>query len=483
MKKTFTEPLPVFMQWQSVSALVGDHQTESLVATVTTEAQCQEALAFCRRHDLTLCLRGSGHSYGDLALNNGQMLLNTTGMDRLLDFDEASQCIRVQGGVKIIDIYRQVHDRGYALPASPTESIITVAGAIAANVNGKDAYRVGNFGDQVLSLKLMTASGDIQTIERGRDRDLFLAVVGGMGLLGIVLEATLQLRRVPSPLLAITRRPVPNVDALLAAMEQVEASSDFVVVWVDTCARGVHLGRSVIHATRWVNRETTDRQWQTEVAAGLQRLTSRRQQALALFSVLSFLFSLFLEGQRLTVRFFNRLYYEFSRFRCRFGTADNEEMFLRYNFDTSFTVPPVAIVCGPHGYTVQVSFPREKARNVMVELLDICQAAPCPPVTTILRLHRRDEHLISFCEDGYSLNFEFHPKRRHRSAMQRCLDAIFACTARVGGKVYLAKDMVLTRAQFGELFPHADRFMEIKRELDPEGRFASDLYRRLIGPG
>jgi decaprenylphospho-beta-D-ribofuranose 2-oxidase len=303
-----------------------------------------------------------------------------------------------------------------------------------------------------------------------------------MGLLGIVLEATLRLRRVPSPFLAITRRPVPNVDALLAAMTQVEADSDFAVVWVDTCARGAQLGRSVIHATRWVHREATDRQRQAEVAAGLQRLSSRRQQALALFGVLSFLFSLFLEGQRLTVRFFNRLYYEYSRFRCRCGTADNEEMFLRYNFDTSFTVPPVAIVCGTHGYTVQVSFPREEARNAMVELLEICQAAPCPPVTTILRLHRRDEHLISFCEDGYSLNFEFHPKRRHRIAMQSCLDAIFACTARMGGKVHLAKDMVLTRAQFVELFPNVDRFMEIKRRLDPEGRFASDMYRRLIGP-
>jgi decaprenylphospho-beta-D-ribofuranose 2-oxidase len=480
MKKTFTEPLPAFMQWQSVSALVGNHRTESLVAAVTTEVQCQETLAFCRRHGLTVCLRGSGHSYGDLALNHGQVLLNTAGMDRILDVDEASQCIRVEGGVKIIDIYRQVHDRGYALAASPTESIITVAGAIAANVNGKDAWRVGNFGDQVLSLKLMTASGDIQTIDRARDRDLFLAVVGGMGLLGIVLEATLQLCSVPSPFLAITRRPVPNVDALLAAMAQVEANSDFAVVWVDTCARGTHLGRSVIHATRWVNREATVPQRQTQVAAGLQRLTSRRQQALALFGVLSFLFSLFLQGQRLTVRFFNRLYYEFSRLRCRFGTADNEELFLRYNFDTSFTVPPVAIVCGPFGYTVQVSFPREKARDVMVELLGICQAAPCPPVTTILRVHRRDDHLISFCEDGYSLNFEFHPKRRHRIAMRSCLDAIFACTAGVGGKVHLAKDMVLTRARFGELFPNVDRFMEMKRKLDPEGRFASDLYRRLM---
>jgi decaprenylphospho-beta-D-ribofuranose 2-oxidase len=480
MKKPVREALPATMQWQSVPALVGNTRTESLVANVATEDQCREVLAFCRRNDMTLCLRGSGHSYGDLALNDGQVLLNTTGMDRILEFDEAGGTLRVQGGVKIIDIYRHVHARGYALPASPTESIITVAGAVAANVNGKDAWRVGNFCDQVMSIELMTAAGERRTVHPTRDRDHFLAVVGGMGLLGIVLEVTLRLRRVPSPFLEIARRPVPNVDALLTAMQQVEADSDFAVVWVDTCARGHKLGRSVIHATRWVERPATAQQRQAEVTAGLQRLARRRRQALALFHAFGFLFALLLEGQRITVRFFNGLYYAFSRLRCRLGTADNQEMFLRYNFDTSFTVPPVAVVCGAQGFTIQVSFPREQARRAIVDLIAICQASPCPPVTTILRIHQRDDHLISFCEDGYSLNFEFHPKRRHRQAMRRCVDDLFACVAEWGGKVHLAKDMVLTRSQFRALFPNGDRFIEIKRELDPEGLFASDLYRRLM---
>ncbi len=481
MRKQFTEPLPEFMQWQAVPALVGNIRTESLVATVTTEEQCRQALAFCRRHHLTLCARGSGHSYGDLALNDEQMLLNTTGLNRILDFDEATGRLRVEGGVKIVDIYRHVHDRGFALPASPTESIITVAGAIAANANGKDAWRVGNFGDQVLSLRLMTAAGEIRTLERERDRDLFLAVVGGLGLLGIVLEATLQLCRVTSPYLKITRRPVANLDALLAQMAQVESENDFAVVWVDTFAKGENLGRSVIHATRWVARAGTAEQRRAEVAAGLLRLEARRKQARALFDVLALVISLLLEVQRLSVPFFNRIYYLFSRLRCRFGTADNEEMFLRYNFDTSFTVPPVAVVCGTHGYTIQVSFPRDRARQAITELLAVCQASPCPPVTTILRIHRQDDHLISFCEDGYSLNFEFHPKRRHRHAMRRCVNNLFACVAGWQGKVHLAKDSVLTSEQFRELFPNVDRFAKIKRELDPEGLFASDLYRRLMG--
>ncbi|MFC1760771.1 FAD-binding protein [Planctomycetota bacterium] len=480
MRRQIEEQLPHYMRWESVSSLVGSRKTESLVARVSSEAECREVLAFCERNALTLCPRGSGHSYGDLALNDGAVLLNTTGMDRIFDFDETTGRITVQGGTKIIDIYRHVHDRGWALPASPTESIITVAGAIAVNVNGKDAWRVGNFGAQVLQLKLLTATGAVLCIDRDNDRDLFLAVVGGLGLLGIVLEVTLQLRKVPSPYLEIVRRPVRNVDALLDEMKQVEATCDFAVVWVDTCARGASLGRGVIHATKWIERPATRKQRHVEVMAGLQRLAMRRRQALALFEVMGFVISFFLEIQKVSVRFFNRLYYEYSKLRRSLGTADNVEMFLRYNFNASFTVPPAATVCGPHGYTIQVTFPRARAREAITALTEICQASPCPPVTTILRVHRSDDHLISFCEDGYSLNFEFHPKRRHLECMQGCVNQLLAGVIRFGGKVHLAKDMVLTHDQCLGLFPNVPAFLRVKQQLDPKQLFTSDLYRRLL---
>jgi FAD/FMN-containing dehydrogenase len=162
------------------------------------------------------------------------------------------------------------------------------------------------------------------------------------------------------------------------------------------------------------------------------------------------------------------------------GTADNVEMFLRYNFDASFTVPPAATVCGPRGYTIQVTFPRTQAREAIHELVKICQASPCPPVTTILRIHKADDHLLSFSEDGYSLNFEFHPKRRHVERMQGSVDQLLACVVRYGGKVHLAKDGVLTHEQFLCLFPKASEFQSLKTQLDPLELFTSDLYRRLF---
>jgi decaprenylphospho-beta-D-ribofuranose 2-oxidase len=97
-----------------------------------------------------------------------------------------------------------------------------------------------------------------------------------------------------------------------------------------------------------------------------------------------------------------------------------------------------------------------------------------------MRLHRHDDHVLSFCEDGYSLNFEFHPKKRQIGKMKEFADRLIAITIKHGGKVHLAKDHILTRTQFQRLFPRYHEFLDIKRRLDPEELFQSQLYRRLM---
>jgi decaprenylphospho-beta-D-ribofuranose 2-oxidase len=109
----------------------------------------------------------------------------------------------------------------------------------------------------------------------------------------------------------------------------------------------------------------------------------------------------------------------------------------------------------------------------------ICRSSPCPPVTTILRAHKPDDCLISFSQDGYSLNFEFHPKKRHEAASRAAVDRLIDATVRRGGKIHLAKDQVLRPEQFYRVYPRYRDLLEAKRRLDPGGLFTSDLARRV----
>lgn len=480
MRTEITESLPGYMRWERVSSLIGPLQTECLVAYPENELACRESIQFCQRNHLSVCARGGGYSYGDVILNDQNLLLDTTRMDRILDFDRAGGRIIVEPGVRLIDIFRKVLHLRFALASVPSESTITVAGAIGTNVNGKDGWRMGNFGDQVVSIKLLLASGELIDIDRTAEPDLFRAVVGGIGLLGIIVQATLQLRKIPSPFLEISRTPVHDLGELLEHLRQVERNSDFAVVWLDTCARGAKLGRAVVHATHWVERDATADELREQVAASLGRLEARLRQARMLSPITALVVTLMLQVQKISVRLFNDLYFYYSRLRHHLHTAANVESFLRYNFDASFMIPSAAVVCGPRGYTIQVTFPRTDAREAITEMIRLCQASPCLPAKLIMRIHRHDDHLISFSEDGYSLNFELHPKKRHVERMHRFVDNLVECVIRHGGKVHLAKDHVLTRDQFQRLFPSYLQFLEVKRRLDPDELFQSDMYRRLI---
>ena len=469
--------LPGLMEWQDLESLVGSLKTHSLVARPTTVEQCREVLTYCSENGMTVCARGAGRAYGDLALNDGQVLLDMSAMNRILELDEEKKQITVEAGTRLIDIYQAVHHRLLTLPASPTESHSSVAGAICANVNGKDGWRHGNFYHQVVRLTLLLANGETLVIDRSHE--LFNAVVGGIGLLGVVVEVTLQLKSIPSPYVEINRIPASNVDALLEKMAEVEKSHDAAVVWVDAYAKGEKTGRSVIHAAKWIERQENEAQRREVLDAGYKRLDRHRKFGLALHETFGPFLTLMLHLQRFLVPWFNRLYYAMSQLLYRTGHSSNSELFLRFSFEASFTVPPAHLVCGPRGYTVQLNFPRSSAREAIIELLEICQTSPSPPVTTIMRGHKSDDGMLSFSEDGYSLNFEFHPKERHEAKSRAAVDRLIDATIKRGGKIHLAKDQVLRPEQFVRIFPRYSELLEIKKRLDPDGLFTSDMARRV----
>ncbi|MCP4896922.1 MAG: hypothetical protein GY906_08095, partial [bacterium] len=298
-------------------------------------------------------------------------------------------------------------------------------------------------------------------------------------LLGIILETTLQLHSIPSPWVEINRIPAANVDELLATMAKIEKTHDAAVVWVDAYASGRRIGRSVVHAAKRLERDEDEQERKKLLDAGFKRLDDHRRMGLALHEKVGPFLTLMLHLQKPMLHVFNRLYYFMGVAMHKLGRASNSELFLRFNFEASFTVPPAHLVCGPRGYTVQVNFPKEQAREAIVEILEICQTSPAPPVTTILRGHKSDEGMLSFSQDGYSLNFEFHPKKRHEVASREAVDRLIDAVVRFGGKVHLAKDQVLTPDQFYRVYPRYQELLEIKKKLDPDALFTSDLARRV----
>ena len=470
------------LAWQRVPVFVGTGDTQSLVAHPENIDGCQEILAFCRKNRFSVCPRGSGRSYGDAILNDRNVILDMSAMNRVLDFDESQGIVTVEPGARLVDVYHEVHRFGWTIPASPTDSTISVGGALGANVNGKDSWRAGNFGDQVRRLKVLTAGGDLLTIDRQNNSELFMAVIGGMGLLALVVEVELQLQKIPSPYLEVEISAAANIDDLISKLDVIGEQADFIVVWIDTYAKNEHIGRSVIHATRWSGKTKDPETVKSDIENSVNLLANQKRRALAFYTFFRPFINFGFHLQQIPIRLFNSMYFALSNRQKTAETADNREMFLEHNFDKSYTVPPPDILCGPHGFTVQITVPRAVASEAMTEMLKLCQSIPCPPATTILRLHRKDDHVISFSEDGYSLNVEFHPKKRHARKMEVFMRKFMDCGIKYGSRVHLPKDITLTRKQFQQFFPRYVEFLELKKDWDPETLFQSDMYRRLFAP-
>ncbi|HYG68516.1 MAG TPA: FAD-binding oxidoreductase, partial [Anaeromyxobacteraceae bacterium] len=188
---------------------------------------------------------GLGRSYGDSCLNDGGTALLTRRLDRFLALDERTGILRCEAGVSFAEILALTVPRGFYLPVVPGTKHVTVGGAIANDVHGKNHHRAGTFGAHVRSLELLRSTGERLECSPARNAPLFAATVGGLGLTGLVLSAEIQLRRIASAHVAQEAVPLRNLDHFFEVAAASDASNEFTVAWVDCLARGDALGRGV----------------------------------------------------------------------------------------------------------------------------------------------------------------------------------------------------------------------------------------------
>ena len=181
---------------------------------------------------------GNGRSYGDVCLNPDGVLWATKGLDHFITFDDETGVLDCEAGVLLRDIQQLLVPRGWILPVTPGTQLITVGGAIANDVHGKNHHVMGSFGDHVLGLSLLRTDGEVIECGPEEREDWFAATVGGMGLTGVIAQARIQLRKIAGPWLEAENVPYANLDAFFELADGSEAAWEHTVSWIDCISHG-----------------------------------------------------------------------------------------------------------------------------------------------------------------------------------------------------------------------------------------------------
>jgi decaprenylphospho-beta-D-ribofuranose 2-oxidase len=401
--------------------------------------------------------RGLGRSYGDPAQNAGGVVVDMTALDRVHRVDAEAGTVEVDAGVSLDTLMRVLLPFGLWLPVLPGTRQVTVGGAIGSDIHGKAHHVEGSFGDHVLSMDLLTADGAVNTLTP--DDDLFWATVGGMGLTGIVLRATLHLNHVETAYFLVDTEQLGSLDELMARQSVDDENYVESVSWFDAVATGPHLGRGLLtranHAT---------------VADLPKKLRGRplKFDAPQLLTVPN----VFPPGllNKLTGRLFSEVWYRKSP--TRQNAVQNITQFLH----------PLDIVgewnrgYGPHGflqYQFVVPFGAEDViRRTVTRMTETGQVSA---LNVLKRFGAGNRAPLSFPMPGWTLCVDLPV----RAGVHELCEELDELVLAAGGRHYLAKESRATPAVVARGYPRLDEWRKTRDSVDPQGVFASDMSRRL----
>jgi decaprenylphospho-beta-D-ribofuranose 2-oxidase len=432
--------------------------TAELAAPVS-DAEAAGLLRQAAKDGAAAIPRGLGRSYNNAAQSGGGLVLSTARLNRIIELDKTTGVVVCEAGVSLEQLMVAGLPAGWFVPVSPGTRQVTIGGAIASNVHGKNHHIAGSFASHVAAFDLLLPTGQQKTVTP--DDELFWATAGGMGLTGFITRATVQLTKVETSLVKVDTVRTGDIDETMAVLAEHDTEYGYTVAWSDSLARGGSLGRSVITSGDFATVADLP-----PAARDKPFAFDPRSRLGAPGSVPPGLVN------RYSVRFANEVWYRKAP-RRRTGEIQTISQF----FHPLDGIRNWNRVYGPGGfrqYQYVLPFGEEAAVRLSLQMIS---ALPAPSFVTVLkRFGAGDPGFLSFPRPGWTLALDF-PART--PALAPLLDRLDLLVMTHGGRVYLAKDSHVARAAFEEMYPRVAGFRAIRAEIDPAGVLASDLSRRL----
>jgi FAD/FMN-containing dehydrogenase len=396
---------------------------------------------------------GQGRSYGDACLNNGGTLLDTAALDRILTFDPETGVVRCEAGVTLAELLAFAVPRGWFLPVTPGTKFVTVGGAIANDVHGKNHHRDGTFGRFVPRFELWRSDGAKLLCSHDENADLYRATIGGLGLTGLIRWADIQLIPVESDRIDMRRERFGSLDDFFRINAEANARSRYTVAWIDTTATGAKLGRGL-----YIEGDHAPGSPPFPDDAATPTLSIPFDAPGGLLN-------------RFSVRAFNALYY-----RQQVKSVIRKRVHYEPFFYPLDALGDWNRLYGQRGFfQYQFVIPHSDGHHAIRTILDRIARSGEASFLAVLKTFGDIESpgLLSFPRPGVTLALDFPNRGERTRRLFRDLDAL---VGEAGGRLYPAKDACMTAADFQRQYPEWEAFQQ---HIDPA--FSSSFWRRVTG--
>lgn len=427
------------------------------------------------REKRSVAIRGAGNSYSDAFQNSGGLVLDTSGMDTILDWDSKSGIVKAGPGMTLGKMWRSTLQDGFWPPVVTGTMFASFGGLAAMNAHGKNNFKRGTFGEHILEFTILLPTGEELRCSRTENSELYYAAIGGFGMLGCFTSITLQMKKVYSGLVEVDVLVTRDLAEAFECFEKHKDHIDYFVGWFDGFATGGSLGRGVIHTARYLH-EGEDPNPGLTLQPATQELPDR---------ILGFPKSLTWVLLRPFVndpgmRMVNLAKYVTSRM-----TPDGhqyKQSLAAFSFLLDY-VPNWKLSYGPGGLIQYQSFiPKERACQVYGDLIRLSQERGLPPYLLVFKRHKPDPFLLTHAVDGYSLAMDYRVTEKNRERLWGLAHDMDEIVHKAGGRFYFAKDATLRGSSLRRIWPaeNINKFLELKKRLDPEMRLQTDLFRRVF---
>ena len=410
-------------------------------------ASCTSLELIAKQQNSVLA-RGMGRSYGDSA--NALNVLQTTYINHFIEFDKSTGKLSAEAGITLREILEVIVPSGWFLPVTPGTSYVTLGGAIASDVHGKNHHIAGTFGQHIKSLSMLLGTGEVVTTSPQHHADLFHATCGGMGLTGIIMSATIQLLPIKSSF--ISQKTI-KADCIEAACEAFDSNSDatYSVAWIDCLSKGKSLGRSVIMLGEHAEQ------------GGLEINT--RQKVSVPFSTPSSLLN------SLTMKAFNTAYWYKSKQNV------GQTVALMPYFYPLDAIGEWNRLYGKKGFVqFQCVVPKlDGVANMRKLLTEISNSGEGSFLAVLKQFGAGNENLLSFPTEGYTFALDFKVSDTAIKTVRRLEDMVVD----MGGRLYLTKDAVMQESSFKATYPNWEKFEAVREQYGAVGKFSSSQSKRL----